>query len=78
MVSDEEQVELHGEVVAVQDLGEERESPVERREGDDDDVVIEIREEGYELSMAGESSAGRSSVFVKRSPSPSRGSNGVD
>lgn len=78
MESDEEESDHVGEVVAVQDLVQVRESPEERRDGDDDDVVIEIREEGYEVRMAGESSAGRSSVSVKRSLSPSRGSRGVD
>ncbi|KAH0470032.1 hypothetical protein IEQ34_001590 [Dendrobium chrysotoxum] len=79
---EEEEGEFAGEVVAVHDLEEERELSQERRrdeEEDADDVVIEIRDEGYEVRMAGESSAGRSSVSVKRSPPPtSTGSRGVD
>lgn len=49
-------------------------SEEERRDGDDDDdVVIEIREEGYELRMDGESSPveGMALSSVKRSLLPS-------
>ncbi|XP_020577332.1 E3 ubiquitin-protein ligase Os04g0590900-like [Phalaenopsis equestris] len=67
----EEEGELVVDVAAVQDLEEERELS-EGRDGDDEDVVIEIREEAYEVRMASESSEGTSTVSMKRSLSSRR------